>query len=403
MTNKYDLSFLPPMTKKEMNAGVNLTKKFLKKIIKNEEVIPNSSISVCEEERNEMLRNLTKLNKISLKDRIELRLHADTYIDDSPIPYKMFFIRGALCPDYLFKGILECDLRDAQVVHNGFLIPKDPSLQLFTALIIIYGVMIKKLLPPNFQENATIKTALEYFHYKCSIADSPLLIYSQVLEELSIAAVAYDSFTNLEDLILEIKALNLLPNESIDNVQIILKELKDFPIENRPQTVIEYLDILQNMSNLMYEISLDRLENAINKAIDLGLLDEYKATTRAKNNTPPICIEHSLLNNTKLLKRLDTSEFNKLGNQGRKVIFSRIKDNIKKSLYSINMPTKYKSITKAAEALSILITPDIEAFIKNDQLTYNHSLKIKSENLVTEIQKILCEDEKLNLKFITKK
>ena len=67
------------------------------------------------------------------------------------------------------------------------------------------------------------------------------------------------------------------------------------------------------------------------------------------------------------------------------------------------MPTKYKSITKAAEALSILITPDIETFIKNDQLTYNHSLKIKSENLVTEIQKILSEDEKLKFKFTKNK
>ena len=137
------------MTNKEMNAGVNLTKKIFKKIIKNEEVIPNSSMTVCEEERNEMLRTLAKLNKISLKDKVELRLHADTYIDDSPIPYKMTFIRGALCPDYLFKSILECDLRDAKIVRNGFLIPKDPSLQLFTALIIIYGVMIRKLLPPN--------------------------------------------------------------------------------------------------------------------------------------------------------------------------------------------------------------------------------------------------------------
>ncbi len=403
MTNKYDLSFLPPMTNKEMNAGVNLTKKIFKKIIKNEEVIPNSSMTVCEEERNEMLRTLAKLNKISLKDKVELRLHADTYIDDSPIPYKMTFIRGALCPDYLFKSILECDLRDAKIVRNGFLIPKDPSLQLFTALIIIYGVMIRKLLPPDFQENVTIKTALEYFDYQCSLVDSPLLIYSQVLQELNIAALAYDSFTNLEDFMLEITALNLLPDESIDSVQIILKKLKDFPIENRPQTVAEYLDIIQNLSEIMYDTSLSKLTSAINEAIDLGLLDEYKATARKKNNTQPICTEHSLLNNTKLLKRLDTSEFNQLGNRGRKVIFSRIKDNIKKSLYSINMPTKYKSITKAAEALSILITPDIETFIKNDQLTYNHSLKIKSENLVTEIQKILSEDEKLKFKFIKNK
>ena len=67
------------------------------------------------------------------------------------------------------------------------------------------------------------------------------------------------------------------------------------------------------------------------------------------------------------------------------------------------MPTKYKSITKAAEALSILITPDIETFIKNDQLTYNQSLKIKRENLVTEIQKILSEDEKLKFKFTKNK
>ena len=153
----------------------------------------------------------------------------------------------------------------------------------------------------------------------------------------------------------------------------------------------------------MYDTSLSKLTSAINEAIDLGLLDEYKATARKKNNTQPICTEHSLLNNTKLLKRLDTSEFNQLGNRGRKVIFSRIKDNIKKSLYSINMPTKYKSITKAAEALSILITPDIETFIKNDQLTYNHSLKIKSENFVTEIQKILSEDEKLKFKFTKNK
>ena len=400
MTNKYDLSFLPPMTNKEMNAGVNLTKKIFKKIIKNEEVIPNSSMSVCEEERNEMLRTLTKLNKISLKDKVELRLHADTYVDDSPIPYKMTFIRGALCPDYLFKSILECDLRDAQIVRNGFLIPKDPSLQLFTALIIIYGVMIRKLLPPNFQKNVTIKTAIEYFHHQSDFADSPLFIYSQVLQELSIAAAAYDSFIYFEDLMLEVNGLNLLPTESIDNVPIILK---DCPIENRSQTVAEYLDIIQNLSEIMYDTSLSKLTSAINEAIDLGLLDEYKATTRKKNNTQPICTEHSLLNNTKLLKRLDTSEFNQLGNRGKKIIFSRIKDSIKKSLYSINIPTKYKSITKAAEALSILITPDIETFIKNDQLTYNHSLKIKSENLVTEIQKILSEDEKLKFKFIKNK
>lgn len=77
-------------------------------------------MTVCEEERNEMLRTLAKLNKISLKDKVELRLHADTYIDDSPIPYKMTFIRGALCPDYLFKSILECDLRDAKIRSQRF-------------------------------------------------------------------------------------------------------------------------------------------------------------------------------------------------------------------------------------------------------------------------------------------
>lgn len=58
--------------------------------------------------------------------------------------------------------------------------------------------MIRKLLPPDFQENVTIKTALEYFDYQCSLVDSPWFLFTvKFCKNLISAALAYDSFTNL--------------------------------------------------------------------------------------------------------------------------------------------------------------------------------------------------------------
>ncbi|RBA40867.1 hypothetical protein DC346_04175 [Acinetobacter junii] len=120
-----------------------------------------------------------------------------------------------------------------------------------------------------------------------------------------------------------------------------------------------------------------------------------------KNNNIPIATNHLLLNEKKLLSRLNGEERNRRANQGRTQITQRIKQKIKEFLGSLSSQ-KYKSINEAAENLSQLRTNEINKIIQEDQAYYQHNFQYDKDRYFELIRDILRADEALESKYIHK-
>ena len=119
-------------------------------------------------------------------------------------------------------------------------------------------------------------------------------------------------------------------------------------------------------------------------------------------NLPVICEGHTLLNNTKLLKKLNGSSLNAEGNLKKKHNFEAIDNKILEILKQDKFKNKYKSKNAAAEKIADEIAKEIEVFMENDRAKNNHNQYIKLENLPTRILMLINKNPDLHEHLIHK-
>lgn len=109
-----------------------------------------------------------------------------------------------------------------------------------------------------------------------------------------------------------------------------------------------------------------------------------------------------MLNNTKLLKKLNGSSLNAEGNLKKKHNFEAIDNKILELIKQDKFKNKYKSKNAAAEKIADEIAKEIEVFMENDRGKNNHNQHIKLENLPDRILKFINKYPELNEHLINK-
>lgn len=136
----------------------------------------------------------------------------------------------------------------------------------------------------------------------------------------------------------------------------------------------------------------------INQAIDIGLLDKFKVSTTQGNQNISIATKHHLLNEKKLLSRLNGDERSQRANQGKTQITERIKQKINE-LLKAHSNEKYKSINEAAETFRVLLTEKITQIIHDDQQSYQHNFRYGEDHYFELIKSIIKADDELKSQY----
>jgi hypothetical protein len=201
----------------------------------------------------------------------------------------------------------------------------------------------------------------------------------------------FDEYSQSSD---EVRFEELLVQLDIIKASLKIKDAKQkekFEDQYQPKTAALY----------RIRFILELLQAIIDEFIDLGILDKYKISSAPENKNIPVATNHLLLNEKKLLSRLNGEERNRRANQGRTQITQRIKQKIKEFLGSLSSQ-KYKSINEAAENLSQLRTNEINKIIQEDQAYYQHNFQYDKDRYFELIRDILRADEALESKYIHK-
>lgn len=285
------------------------------------------------------------------------------------------FTNGKVLHAYLNKEILECTFYDITVMKKKALNSKVDMIQLFTAIAITLATVIESII----EEDLPIITTLD------------------------------------EGLQLIQKIINTYENDHQQRVQEPIKELLR-TIELYDQLDINYKDIskpnypdsiqdTKKHPDQSYTEVVEHLEKVINQCITIGLFKKYQRSPNSNKkieNLPVICKGHTLLNNTKLLKKLNGSSLNAEGNLKKKHNFEAIDNKILELLKQDKFKNKYKSKNAAAEKIADEITKEIEVFMENDRDRNNHNQHIKLENLPTRILKLINKNPDLHEHLINK-
>ena len=393
------LDKLPATSEEEKSRTIKIAKKFITKILTMHKDIKTKVID--KKSQAEFLSFYNSLKKTSTtgKKIKSLKFGIRIALQDDESTYDFVSSDGYLTPELTFKKFDDYNLIDAMLLQIGGkeIVLPDIKNQLLSALIIICSIVIKKFLGTGVSQNANIKEAIEEIDSK---TDQFTEAYIKFFHDLIITTDYYKKYESIEQLLIEVHESDLPLNTPIFDFKPLIHDFDELHTKDFPQTIEAYIEGLNLFSKNLLISSLTSLDDAVNQAIDLGLLDEYKFVNRRKNNSDPICTEHSLLNNRKLLRRLDSSELNKLGNSEKNNINSRLKNKIKNFLISNikhYITTEQSiSIPKVANTLSQRFSLDFEKIIKDDQDLYKHKTSIKSENLTPIIEKIIRENEELN-------
>ncbi|MHA3079258.1 hypothetical protein [Acinetobacter sp. ANC 5502] len=307
-----------------------------------------------------------------------------------------FLIRGGVSPDYIFKEIRDYTLADAKLIQAGIFIRDNQHYQLSSALIVMFSIIMKYFLGQDLDDRLAVNDVLELIDNKIiacrdQFSKEEINLINNLLNTLKI----FEIYKKFEDTYFR---GNQLKSENADPESII-SLLHDLHVE--------YQDIDPRIMELLlekpshYESVLANLDLTVNQAIDLGILDQYKSKAQTEDSQLTICIDHSLLNNKKLLRRLNGSDLSKMGQDARKKIYTRFDKKIldllllKEDLYQFIKNTK--SIDNAANELSLKYSPQIEKLIEDDQSEYNHKIHLESENIYDHIKEILKIFKKNNI------
>ena len=276
-------------------ADLKLAEKNFRAFLKEMSLQQSPSIS----ELHQIKTSYKNIKETTILTQIEIAYSGKSY------SYNFLNIRGTLIPDYLHKEIFQCNFLDVEIMRAGTYNSKNNIIQLFTGIVIIFSTFIKSILVEVVDPTITIEASLQ----RCQEIidtyeeDRHKLIFS-IFEYLAKAIDIYEKLDLLDSF--------------IEDPEGAKKQHKDEPC---------VIDKLKTYRESLYIDSGIYLEQAINKCIALGLLKQYQRSSNSNKkieNLPVICEGHTLLNNTKLLKKLNGSSLNAEGNLKKKLNFEAI-------------------------------------------------------------------------------
>ena len=354
-------------------ADLKLAKKNFRAFLKEMSLQQSPSIS----ELHQIKTTYKGIKETKILTQIEI-----VYSDKS-YSYNFLNIRGALIPDYLHKEIFQCNFLDVEIMRAGTYNSKNSIIQLFTGIVIIFSTCIKSILVEVVDPTITIEASLQRCQEIIDTYEEDR--HKSILSIFEYLAKAIDTYEKLD-----------LLDSFIEDPEGAKKQYKNEPC---------FIDKLKSYRESMYINSGIHLEQAINECIALGLFKQYQRSPNSNKkieNLPVICEGHTLLNNTKLLKKLNGSSLNAEGNLKKKHNFEAIDHKILELLKQEKFKNKYKSKNAAAEKIADEIAKEIEVFMENDRAKNNHNQYIKLENLPTRILMLINKNPDLHEHLIHK-
>lgn len=379
-----DVDELKKRTAKEIKSEAKIAKKLIAlsqkssqqhnyPVIRNDLVL-NKMLSTIQSNQFESIRGLISLSNGSNEQ-----------------PKVFHFLSGKVISDSFVKDIKDCHWNDVLFLRNSKQ-PADTFHQLKSAIIIIFGIFIEHIIGDKFHNGLNLAMALKLVTKEMSRnSNSNQEVEIDIIRGLMKLVDKFDEYSQSSD---EVRFEELLVQLDIIKASLKIKDAKQkekFEEQYQPKTAALY----------RIRFILELLQAIIDEFIDLGILDKYKISSAPENKNIPVATNHLLLNEKKLLSRLNGEERNRRANQGRTQITQRIKQKIKEFLGSLSSQ-KYKSINEAAENLSQLRTNEINKIIQEDQAYYQHNFQYDKDRYFELIRDILRADEALESKYIHK-
>ena len=321
--------------------------------------------------------------KTSYKDIKETKILTQIEIvySDKSYFYNFLNIRGALIPDYLRKEIFQCNFLDVEIMRAGTYNSKNSIIQLFTGIVIIFSTCIKSILVEVVDPTITIEASLQRCQEIIDTYEEDR--HKSILSIFEYLAKAIDIYEKLD-----------LLDSFIEDPEGAKKQYKNEPC---------FIDKLKTYRESMYIDSGIHLEQAINECIALGLFKQYQRSPNSNKkieNLPVICEGHTLLNNTKLLKKLNGSTLNLEGNSKKKQIYNAFDKKIIDLISDNQYEKKYKNKTDLYRVLAEGISEQLYEYMKNHRQDNNHKHGLMPDNLATRIRTIINKNDELKKKFI---
>lgn len=368
LIDEFEEFTFPNSTEKQLNATKGLLKSLVLYFSKEMKITPE--IKIFQQEILQISNNLKKIKKITVF------VQGTESVYNKPL---YIFTNGKLLHAYLNKDILECNFYDIAVMKKKGLNPKFEIVQIFTGIAITLATVIESITKENLAITMTLNEGVELIQkiiktYKHDDQQK----YFKPVAEILVAIELYNRFD--------------IVNKNISKPNFF-EENPDYPysIENA-----------QKYRDGILKKAVEHLQEAINNCISIGLFKQYQRSPNPNKKIeklPVICEGHTLLNNTKLLKKLNGSSLNVEGNFQKKRNYEEIDNKILELLKQDKFKNKYKSKNAASEKIADEIAKDIEIFMKNDLA---HNQYIKLENLPTRILKLINKNPELYNYIINK-
>ncbi|MFU8928200.1 hypothetical protein [Acinetobacter puyangensis] len=306
----------------------------------------------------------------------KLTIHIHFHFFDSDYPYYLQFTGGTIIPEFLHKNIMDCNFLDIRLMKLGLLTPKHKVTQLFTSIAIILATIIESLSSEKLDKKLSISEGL--LRIEKDIETYPETMQDGIKEIFTFLDYSLDRYESLDFF------------NSIINDPHLLEKYPDFP-EALLENANEYEDWL-------FDCSYYTLEYAINKAISCGLLKKYQRNPFNKK-AKQLCANNSLLNNKKLLKKLNGQALNQEGNRQKSSHYNALTEKIISLILSAKQPYDFKSKSEAAEKLAESISAELEEFMRIHREEHNHNQRIKLENLPDKILEIINKNPEVKSKI----
>lgn len=347
-----------------IKSNLKSAKKFVMALLKDMSKQKNPSVH----EFHQIQTNLKNIREIKIYAQIELEYSGKIY------SYNFLRLKGSFIPEYMLKEIYDCNFLDVKIMSVGCAPnSKNKINQLFTAIAITLATVIGSII----KEELPIKTTLgEGFQLIQKIIKTYENDYQQKVQE------------PIKELL---QTIELYYQLDIDN--------KDISKPNYPDSIQD----ANKHPDQSYTEVVEHLEKAINQCITIGLFKQYQRSPNSNKkieNIPVICEGHTLLNNTKLLKKLNGSTLNLEGNSKKKQIYNAFDKKIIDLISDNQYEKRYKNKTELYRVLAEGISEQLYEYMKNHRQDNNHKNGLMPDNLATRIRTIINKNDDLKKKFL---
>lgn len=321
----------------------------------------------------------------------EINIQTSLLEDGKLQPTIFHFTRGSIIPEAWLKSVVQEFNPTDVLILRKCQPPSHSLIQLKSAIVIIFSVIIEHFIGEEFQSSLNIGEALKLTLKEIERNPSP-----NQQKEIGVFAGLIEVSELFEDYCALPQVNNVSLQEFFNELDIIkasakikeFEELDKFEKKYPPQTPLH--------NRIRYMLRLFQI--IINQAIDIGLLDKFKVSTTQGNQNISIATKHHLLNEKKLLSRLNGDERSQRANQGKTQITERIKQKINE-LLKAHSNEKYKSINEAAETFRVLLTEKITQIIHDDQQSYQHNFRYGEDHYFELIKSIIKADDELKSQY----